>query len=312
MKVFLNFRDVLIRPKFSNVKSRSIVNLDCIYVLPQSKQIFDGIPIFSSNMTTTGTQEMGKTLSKHKMFTCLSKGIQPTENKEFVFPTFGLREEFHDIRKIIEEHNPKAICLDVANGYLLPFHKRIFELRMLYPSLGIIAGNVCTKEGVQLLAEAGADIVKIGIGPGSVCSTRMETGVGVPQLSSILECVQEAKKQKVLIMSDGGIQQTGDIAKAFLAGAHFVMMGRYFSGTEPCLQRDMIYGMSSEYALTQLQNTNYRNSEGFILKVEEKKINDVLRQLKGSLASTCTYLGQEHLQNIIGKSKYLIRVSNTK
>jgi IMP dehydrogenase/GMP reductase len=303
----LSFHQVSILPKKSFVYSRNLVDLECIYTLPISQQIIKGIPIFASNMKTTGTIEMGNTLSKHKLFTCLSKDITQYQYNPFIIHTFGLREKSNDIYNFIDTYNPNIICLDVANGYLHSFHKRIQELRYLYPKLGIIAGNVCTKEGVQLLSKYGADIIKIGIGNGKTCRTKYETGIGLPQLTTILECAKEAKKTNSLLMSDGGIEYTGDIAKAFIAGAHFIMMGNYFAGTEPCFQRHQIFGMSSQYALDILsQNNTYRNTEGITLQTTEKNIEPLLKQLKGSLASTCTYIGHEHLQNIIGQHKYFI------
>lgn len=303
----LSFHQVSILPKKSFVYSRNLVNLECIYTLPISQQIIKGIPIFASNMKTTGTIEMGNTLSKHKMFTCLSKDNTQYQNNPFVIHTFGLREKSYDIHNFIETNQPNIICLDVANGYLHSFHKRIQELRYLYPKLSIIAGNVCTKEGVALLSKYGADIIKIGIGNGKTCRTKYETGIGLPQLTTILECAKEAKKTNSLIMSDGGIEHTGDISKSFIAGAHFVMMGSYFAGTEPCFQRHQIFGMSSQQALDLFsQNNQYRNTEGITIPTTEKNIEDTLKQLKGSVASTCTYIGHEHLQNIIGQTKFFV------
>lgn len=236
----LDFEDVLIVPRSSSIESRKHVNLFNHYlnfVLP------DTIPIIVANMDGIGTFKMARTLIKSGLLTCLHKHYSVkdyidnsdlfTDNK--VFYSLGVSPEdflkFKEVRNKVPIHN---ICLDVANAYIPQVKDTIRKIKDINGHCVLMAGNVATAEGVDLLAGYGADIIKIGIGPSRVCRTRHMTGIGVPQFSAILDCVQEARRIGVTICSDGGCKQPGDICKAFGAGAHMVMLGTMIAGVEEC------------------------------------------------------------------------------
>ncbi|MEP6805389.1 MAG: GMP reductase, partial [Flavobacterium sp.] len=239
----LGFKDVMIRPKRSTLKSRSEVSLEQNFNFLHSTTNWTGIPIMAANMDTVGTFEMAQVLAREKLFTAIHKHYSLQEWNDFlknVNPDFynyiaistGTgKEDFEKIGKVITA-NPllKFICIDVANGYSEYFVQFLKQTRKQYPDKVIIAGNVVTGEMVEELLLAGADIVKVGIGPGSVCTTRVKTGVGYPQLSAIIECADAAHGLGGHIISDGGCKTPGDVAKAFGAGSDFVMLGGMLAG----------------------------------------------------------------------------------
>jgi GMP reductase len=327
--VKLDFRDVLIVPKRSELGSRSEVSLDRTFTFKHSKRTWTGVPIAVSNMDMTGTVEMALELQKHKMFTCLHKYYNaddlPDElNPEYYAVTIGIKDsDIQRLSDIIEKKNPHFICVDVANGYSVKFLQAVKEVRRLYPTKTIIAGNVVTREMVEeLLINGGVDIVKIGIGSGSVCTTRIQTGVGYPQLSAILECADAAHGVGGMIMSDGGVRSPGDIAKAFGAGADFVMAGSMFSGydesggnvveNEDGKKVKEFYGMSSEKAMNKYSGgmAKYRSSEGRSIYVDYKgPVETQIYNITGGVRSTMTYIGAKKLKNI-SKCTSFIRVNN--
>ena len=268
-----DFDDVLIRPKRSVAPSRASVELKREYRFraAQPAGAWTGIPVIAANLDTTGTMRMAAELHGMNMLTCLHKYYRLEELIDFftnnpardsTFYTLGIRED--DFEKLgaftrKTERRPQLICIDAANGYTKFFVDRVKQVRGLCPTAVIMAGNVATPEMVQeLLIEGRADIVKVGIGPGSVCTTRKMTGVGYPQLSAIIECADAAHGSKGHICADGGCRTPGDIAKAFGGGADFVMLGGMLAGTEECDaewvtgedgKRAMkFYGMSSREA----------------------------------------------------------------
>ena len=247
-EIKLDYQDVLVRPKRSTLESRKDVLLERSFTFYHSPKKWTGLPIMAANMATCGTFEMAKFLSNHKMVTAFHKFysvdqyedfFKDYDNPDFVCYTLGIRDE--DIVKLNEMKsrdlmkNFSFICLDVPNGYLQSFLLKIKEMRALFPEHIIIAGNVVTNEMTEEIILAGADMVKIGIGPGSACTTRKMTGVGYPQLSAVIECADAAhglanEKGVGRIIADGGQQHTSDIAKAFCGGADFNMCGSMFSG----------------------------------------------------------------------------------
>jgi len=329
----LGFKDVMIRPKRSTLKSRSEVSLERNFKFLHSTTNWTGIPIMAANMDTVGTFEMAEVLAKERLFTAIHKHYSPEEWKTFlskVTPDFydyiaistGTgKEDFEKIGQIITE-NPllKFICIDVANGYSEHFVQFLKQTRKQYPDKVIIAGNVVTGEMVEELLLAGADIVKVGIGPGSVCTTRVKTGVGYPQLSAIIECADAAHGLGGHIISDGGCSTPGDVAKAFGAGSDFVMLGGMLAGhTESggeLIEIDghkfkQFYGMSSTTAMDKHVGgvAEYRASEGKTVQVpfKGKVINTVL-DILGGLRSTCTYVGASRLKELTKRTTF-IRVS---
>jgi GMP reductase len=329
----LGFKDVMIRPKRSTLKSRSEVSLERNFKFLHSTSDWTGIPIMAANMDTVGTFEMAKVLAKEKLFTAIHKHYTLEEWNSFlknVAPDFynyiaistGTgKEDFDKIGKVITV-NPllRFICIDVANGYSEHFVQFLKQTRKQYPDKVIIAGNVVTGEMVEELLLAGADIVKVGIGPGSVCTTRVKTGVGYPQLSAIIECADAAHGLGGHIISDGGCSTPGDVAKAFGAGSDFVMLGGMLAGhTESGGELIEIngekykqfYGMSSATAMEKHVGgvAEYRASEGKTVKVPFKgNVIATVLDILGGLRSTCTYVGASKLKELTKRTTF-IRVS---
>ena len=267
-EIKLTFDDVLIRPKRSTLVSRSEVLLDRELKFKHTSLIWKGIPVVSANMDTTGTFETAFTLQKHKMITAIHKFYTVEDWKksikkldtDYIAVTVGQSNEDMQLAKEIFKLNNdiKFLCIDVANGYREDFINTVKKYRETFKNKIIIAGNVATREMTEALILAGADIVKIGIGPGSVCTTRSVAGVGYPQLSSISECSDAAHGLGGHVMADGGCKYPGDVSKAFGAGADFVMLGGMFAGHEESggeLVEDQdgvkykdFYGMSSTKA----------------------------------------------------------------
>jgi GMP reductase len=271
----LDFHNVLIRPKRSTINSRSNVNLmrNIKFKNCKSLKMWEGIPIIASNMDTVGTFEVYKTLSKFKIITALHKFYDVTDflsfqsdnniilNPDLFMVSTGIQEiDFDRLKKILSVIDCNWICVDIANGYIQSLVHFCRRIREEYPDKIIVAGNVVTREIVEeLILNGGVDVVKVGIGPGSACLTRMKTGVGMPQLSAIMECADAAHGVGGHIIGDGGITCPGDMAKAFGGGTDFVMVGGAFSGhdenpgelvTNPDgSQSKIFYGMSSSHAM---------------------------------------------------------------
>ena len=236
--VKLDFSDVLLLPKRSQYSSRSEVSLERTFKFKYSPYTWTGVPIIVSNMDTTGTIQMALETQKHKIITCLHKYYTATDlinvglDSEYFAVSTGIGEkDLENLDTIMSSINPKFICIDVANGYMSKFIDVCRNIRQKYPNKILIAGNVCTSEGVlELVMEGKVDIVKVGIGSGSCCTTRKQTGIGMPQLSAVIECADTAHGLDAHIISDGGLQVVGDFSKAYGAGADFVMSGSMFAG----------------------------------------------------------------------------------
>jgi len=343
----LDFSDVLLRPKRSRLTSRRDVVLKRTYTFKHSKKIWTGVPIMAANMDGVGTFKMAASLQKENLFTCLIKKYNVNDYKKeisdlnFEYFSISTGTSNKDLLKLSEiiKQNPEIqfICIDVANGYSESFGEFVSKVRRLYPKHTLIAGNVVTADMTQELILRGVDIVKVGIGPGSVCTTRIQTGVGYPQLSAIIECADAAHGLGAHIISDGGCTCPGDVAKAFGAGADFVMLGGLLAGhnegrgtivTEyyDTLKRDIetnkpvlakkqfveFYGMSSDTAMIKNHGevADYRSSEGRTVRIPYK--GDVIKTVKdilGGLRSTCTYVGAPTLKQL-AKCTTFIKVSN--
>ena len=284
----------------------------------------------AANMDTVGTFEMARALSEKKLFTAIHKHYSisdwnvfasnlPQNIENNIAVSTGISKQDSEILAAIFKFNPylKFICIDVANGYSEHFAEFVKKTRKLYPDKVIIAGNVVTGEMVEELLLSGADIVKVGIGPGSVCTTRIKTGVGYPQLSAIIECADAAHGLGGQIISDGGCSTPGDIAKAFGAGADFVMLGGMFSGhTESggeLIEKQgkpyrKFYGMSSATAMEKHVGgvADYRASEGKTVEVPYKgDVENTLQDILGGLRSTCTYVGAQRLKELTKRTTFI-------
>jgi len=316
-EVKLDFKDVLIRPKRSTLSSRKEVDLHRTYKFKHSKKEYTGIPIMASNMDGVGTFEMAKELQKHHLFTCLVKtynknvdqwlGFQRGTERDFYAVSTGISDsDFDRLKVIVTGTDSKFICIDVANGYSEYFGDFVAKVRAEFPTHTIIAGNVVTADMTQELILRGADIVKVGIGPGSVCTTRIQTGVGYPQLSAIIECADAAHGLGGHIIADGGCTCPGDIAKAFGAGADFVMLGGMLAGHDEGggeVKDDKVtfYGMSSDTAMDKHSGgvADYRSSEGRTVEIPYKgAVAKTILDILGGLRSTCTYVGAPSLKQL--------------
>jgi len=326
----LGFKDVMIRPKRSTLSSRAQVTLDRNFTFLHSKYEWNGVPIMAANMDTVGTFEMAIELAKHKIFTAIHKHYSIEEWKSFmdaigneitdyIAVSTGTGKE--DSKKIatIFKQNPqlKFICIDVANGYSEHFVNFVKNARTQYPDKVIMAGNVVTGEMVEELLLAGADIIKVGIGPGSVCTTRVKTGVGYPQLSAIIECADAAHGLGGQIVSDGGCKIPGDIAKAFGGGADFVMLGGMLAGHTESGGKTVeingekfkqFYGMSSETAMNKHVGgvANYRASEGKTVEIPYRgSVENTVQDFLGGLRSTCTYVGASKIKELTKRTTFI-------
>ena len=329
----LTFDDVLIRPKRSTLISRSDVNLVREFTFRHTEETWDGVPIVAANMDTTGLFSIAEILQGHKMLTCTQKFYSTKEfsdawgngvDSEFIAVTCGSTDESFELlkRKMATNKGLKMICIDVANGYREVFLNFVKKVRGAFPEKIIIAGNVATREMTEALILAGADIVKVGIGPGSVCTTRKVAGVGYPQLSAISECADAAHGLNGHVMSDGGCSSPGDVAKAFAAGADFVMLGGMLAGHDESggeLIEDSggayksFYGMSSAKAMETHYGeiADHRAPEGKEVRVPYRGPLEVtVQSILGGLRSACSYVGARRIKDL-PKCTTFIRVSMT-
>jgi len=330
-EIKLDFSDVLIKPKRSTLGSRKQVQLEREYNFrnTDSNSGYKGVPIMASNMDGVGTFEMADKLADLGLFTCLVKTYSVEQLTQFFLETNGTRREhvamsigitdddIEKLNRLMKVRGIKYLCIDVANGYSERFAGVVKQIREKHPSLVIIAGNVVTGEMTEELILSGADIVKVGIGPGSVCTTRIKTGVGYPQLSAIMECADAAHGLGGHIIADGGCSSSGDVAKAFGAGADFIMLGGMMAGHdegggEVIDGNVQFYGMSSDTANTKHFGglKEYRSSEGRTVKIPYKgAIKDTVQDILGGIRSACTYAGARKLKDL-SKCTTFVRVNN--
>ncbi len=327
----LDYSDVLFRPKRSTLSSRKDVDLNRIYKFKYSRNEWSGIPIMAANMDGVGELGIADALSANEMITCLtkqhdvkklSKYKNIKKNYKNIALSIGIKkEDFDNLDKILKEYSFfKFICIDVANGYSEHFSSFLKKVRDKYPTKTLIAGNVVTADMTQELILSGADIVKVGIGPGSVCTTRIQTGVGYPQLSAVIECADAAHGLGAHIIADGGCTCPGDVAKAFGGGADFVMLGGMFAGHDEGSGKIVksngskyieFYGSSSDTANKKHYGglSSYRSSEGRTVRVKYRgKIKDTILNILGGLRSSCTYVGAPSLKQL-SKCTTFVRVT---
>lgn len=326
----LGFKDVMLRPKRSTLSSRSEVSLLRKFQFRNAKAGWEGVPVIAANMDTVGTFEMALALAPHKLITALHKHYSISQWKAFVaaapagiaghiaVSTGTGKEDEAKLKEIISAVPAlQFICIDVANGYSQHFVDFVKRTRERFPGHIIMAGNVVTGEMVEELILAGADIIKVGIGPGSVCTTRIKTGVGYPQLSAIIECADAAHGLKGQIISDGGCRVPGDVVKAFGGGADFVMLGGMLAGhdesggelvEEEGRQFKLFYGMSSETAMNKYAGgvAEYRASEGKTIRLPYRgAVNNTVLDILGGIRSACTYVGASALKELTKRTTFI-------
>ena len=319
--VKLDYKDVLITPKRSSLSSRSEVKLERLFTFRSYNSWF-GIPIIAANMDGVGTFQMDEELNRNYCMVALTKHYPDTllidhfkRKLDSTIYSMGISDE--DLQKFDNVYNVVGnrlmrVCIDVANGYTQSFVNFIHKFRNRYPSVVLMAGNVVTPEMTEELILAGVDIVKVGIGPGSVCTTRKITGIGYPQLSAVIECADAAHGLKGYIIADGGCSVPGDIVKAFAAGADFVMLGGMLAGHKEGgatpLGGNQFYGMSSDTAMT-LHNggvANYRASEGKTVEIPYRgEVSRTLQDILGGLRSACTYVGASELKELSKRTTFV-------
>lgn len=328
----LDFKDVLIRPKRSTLASRSNVAIERAVPFRHAKRSWTGFPLIAANMDVTGTMAMAKALKKHGAMVALHKHYPVEDLVRFfnsddssnTFYTIGTNEADQEKFKAVKaQANIAMICMDVANGYTEYFIDMVKRVRDENPDAVIMAGNVVTGDMTEALVLGGADIVKVGIGPGSVCTTRKMTGVGYPQLSAIIECADAAHGLKGQVCGDGGCTVPGDIAKAYGAGADFVMLGGMLSGHDECEGeiiyedrngqktpvRMLFYGMSSDTAMTKYAGgvAKYRASEGKTVEVNYRgSVDATMQDIMGGVRSMMTYIGAVSLKEVPKRTTFVM------
>ena len=327
----LDYSDVLFRPKRSTLSSRKDVELKRTYKFKYSNHQWSGVPIIAANMDGVGEIEIAKNLAKFEMMTCLTKqhdlktikrnaGIKEI-HPHIMLSTGTSNEDYKRLNVILKEFSFfEFICIDIANGYSDHFSKFVNSVREKYPTKTIIAGNVVTADMTQELVMNGADIVKVGIGPGSVCTTLIQTGVGYPQLSAVIECADAAHGLGAHMIADGGCTCPGDVAKGFGGGADFVMLGGMFAGHDEGKGKIVksngskyieFYGSSSDTANNKHYGglSSYRSSEGRTVRVKYRgKIDNTIQNILGGIRSSCTYVGAPSLKQL-SKCTTFVRVA---
>ena len=322
-EVKLDYKDVLLKPKRSTLSSRRDVEMTRSFTFRNSGETYECCPIIASNMDGVGTFSMAKVIQEYKMLTTITKTTTIEQWRKAVGEGIKLKylsvctgtgklwddnaEDYTTMQKVLKSFpDVKFITVDVANGYHTNFSDFVVAVREEYPDKTIIAGNVVTAEMTEELIIQGADVVKVGIGPGSVCTTRTMAGVGVPQFSAVVECADAANGVGGHIVADGGCNMPGDIAKAFGGGAHFVMLGGMLAGhneSEVELkdgQREF-YGMSSDRAreVHGKRKDGYRGNEGrAVILPDRGAVKETIEDILGGVRSSCTYIGARRLKDI--------------
>ncbi len=325
----LDFKDVLIRPKRSTLTSRADVDISREFVFLHSRRKYHGIPVIAANVDATGTFEMAAALARQKLSVALHKHYGDTELLSFfrdlavkstAFSSMGINPPDYDKFRRIKEQAGDAIeyvCVDVANGYTKAFVDFLHKVRTAYLEVTIMAGNVVTGEMTEELTLGGVDIVKVGIGPGSVCTTRKMAGVGYPQLSAIIECADAAHGLSGLICADGGCTSPGDLAKAFGGGADFVMLGGMLAGHDACnaeivecdgVRKMRSYGMSSRTAMERHAGgvAEYRAAEGKEVRLDRRgSVENTVQEILGGVRSAGTYVGARRLKELSKRTTFI-------
>jgi GMP reductase len=314
---------VLLEPKRSTLSSRKDVDMTRNFTFRNSGKQMNFLPVFASNMDGVGTFSMAKVLQEYKMMTVITKTTNIDEWRQAIGNGVRLQsvsvctgtnvmwdkeaQDWKTMQDVLQSFpDIKMITIDVANAYHQNMVDFIKKVRDEYPTKIIVAGNVVTPEMTEELIINGADVVKIGIGPGSVCTTRTMTGVGVPQFSAILDCADAANGVDGHIMADGGCVYPGDIAKAFGAGAHMVMIGGMLAGHDESEQpvvdgKIEFYGMSSDRAREKhgRRKDGYRGNEGRLISLPYRgAVQSTVEDILGGIRSACTYIGARRLKDM--------------
>ena len=330
IKESLTFDDVLLLPQYSDVlPSETDISLSL------TNKINLGVPFLSSAMDTVTESKMAIAIAEAGGIGIIHRNLNIREQtkeiikvkkkKLLVGAAVGTNKEDVDRAKSLIANGCDLIVIDTAHGHSKKVLKTLSKLKKIDDSTPFCVGNIATGQAAKKLYDSGADIIKVGIGPGSICTTRMVSGIGVPQISAILEVKNALKKKKVKIISDGGIKFSGDIAKALAAGADAIMMGSIFAGTDESPGKKFrlrgkfykqyrgmgsIGAMSSGSANRYFQK-NYKDKTKFVPegvegRVEYKgSVSKIIYQLKGGLRSSMGYIGARNLSQITRNAKFI-------
>jgi len=319
----LSFDDVLLVPQYSTVRSRLDVHLSTRL----SRNIQLAIPIVSANMDTVTESSMAIAMARLGGMGIIHRFMSPEQQASevdkvvrmglSVGAAIGVRDGWHERALLLLAAGANPLLIDIAHGHSIAVLEVLTKLKKM-TNADIIAGNVATWIAVEELAEAGADAVKVGVGPGSVCTTRRVTGFGVPQLTAIAECAETADKYDIPIIADGGVRNSGDLAKSLAAGASSVMLGGLLAGAEESRGRVIqgengIYyknsrGMASESVLR--ENGWERTPEGReVLVPYSGPVSKVIDDLLGGLRSALSYGGALTIEEFQLRAEF-IRISD--
>ena len=330
IKEALTFDDVLLLPRYSSVlpsKTKIFLKL--------TKKISLEVPFLSSAMDTVTESKMAIAMAKeggigiiHRNLNIKnqSQEIKKVKNKKLIVgAAIGTNEEDIERAKALISSGADLIVIDTAHGHSEKVLKTLSKIKRSIKEVPICVGNIATGEAAKKLYNSGADIIKVGIGPGSICTTRMVAGIGVPQISAIMEVKKALNKKNVKIISDGGIKFSGDIAKALAAGADAIMMGSIFAGTEESPGKKfrvkgkffkeyrgmgsigaMSAGSANRYFQKNFKDKSKFVPEGVEGRVEYKgKVSKIIYQLQGGLRSSMGYIGAKNLGEINKKAKFI-------
>ena len=330
IKEALTFDDVLLLPKYSDV-----LPINTNIYLKLTNKISLKVPFLSSAMDTVTESKMAIAIAKEGGLGIIhrnldikkqSNEIKKVKNKKlYVGAAIGTNKEDLDRARSLVSHGVDLLVIDTAHGHSKKVFNTLAKIKNIIKNIPVCVGNVATGEAAKKLYNSGADIIKVGIGPGSICTTRMVAGIGVPQISAIMDVKKALKKKNVRIISDGGIKFSGDIAKALAAGADAIMMGSIFAGTEESPGKKFnikgkifkqyrgmgsIGAMSAGSANRYFQK-NYKDKSKFVPegvegRVEYKgKVSKIIYQLQGGLRSSMGYIGAKNLKEINKKAKFV-------
>ena len=330
IKEALTFDDVLLLPRFS-----SILPSDTEISTNLSKNINLKAPFLSSAMDTVTESAMAIAMAKsggigviHRNLSIkkqIQEVIKVKNQNLFVGAAIGTNLEDLQRAKSLMKNGVDLIVIDTAHGHSLKVLNVLSKLKKQNSKIPICVGNIATAEAAKKLYNSGADIIKVGIGPGSICTTRMVAGIGVPQISAIMQVHKVLKRKKIKIISDGGIKFSGDIAKAIAAGADAIMMGSIFAGTQESPGKKfkignkfykqyrgmgsigaMSAGSSNRYFQKNYKDKSKFVPEGVEGRVEYKgNVSKIIYQLKGGLKSSMGYIGAKKLEDIKKNAKFI-------
>ena len=326
-EITYSYDDVLLTPQRSKVKSRSEVSLQT----KLSENLTLDLPIFSANMDSITGITMAISLAKLGGISILPRfntaEIQINMLKEIkkqnvkVGASIGIKGDYFERAKALVANKVDCLVIDVAHGHMEKVLEVTKEVKTAFPETTLIAGNVATYEAAYDLFECGADVVKVGVGPGSICTTRIETGHGVPQLTAILEAAKAAKEFNKTIIADGGIKNSGDIVKALAAGASAVMLGNILAGTDETpgeiIEADgkkyKKYFGSTSTEQKEKHLENIKNDKNYLKHIEgvsgavlyKGSLIDLIEKLKAGISSGISYSGGFNISELQKNAKFI-------